>query len=378
MNVLITGGAGFIGTHLATRLLEFGHKITIIDNFNPQIHAGSDQLAPHLSKHVTLIRGDVRDRDELGHAIRDQEIIFHLAAETGTGQSMYEMIRYEDVNIKGTTTLFELIATQRPPNLRKVVLSSSRAVYGEGRYKCLKHGYVYPKSRLKSEMINGHFEPNCPNCGAQCISVSTIEESSCHPTSFYGLTKLVQEQIVTQQSEVLSLPAAILRYQNVYGPGQSLNNPYTGILAIFFNLAREGKGINVFEDGQETRDFVYIDDVINATIAAALLDVKDTGPVNVGKGTAISVLEIANSIVSKLRSSSDVKVTGDFRVGDIRHNFACIEKLKSVLNIEPAWDFIDGIEQFLNWASDQRKVESGFSDSINAMKRAGLFHEAGH
>ncbi|RYF20826.1 MAG: NAD-dependent epimerase/dehydratase family protein, partial [Oxalobacteraceae bacterium] len=228
---LITGGAGFIGTNLANALVGRGHRVTVMDNFSTQIHGEQPDLSA-LSGDVQVMKGDVRSRDDLARAIEGQTNIVHLAAETGTGQSMYEIERYTDVNVGGTSRLLDLL-TNTPHQVERIVVASSRAIYGEGRHRCGEHGIVYPGARSESDMARHDFAVKCPSCGQVTECLSTDEASRIHPSSVYGITKQVQEQLVLTVGKSLGLHASALRYQNVYGPGQSLKNPYTGILSIF-------------------------------------------------------------------------------------------------------------------------------------------------
>jgi dTDP-L-rhamnose 4-epimerase len=244
MKILITGGAGFIGTHLSRHLLTFGHEITVLDNFLPQVHAENIRLASDISSHVRLVKGDVADADVFKDALGNAQCVVHLAAETGTGQSMYEVARYERTNLRGTAVLYDLLAKMSENQVERIVVASSRSIYGEGAYLCDKDGTVYPVSRSSEEKEAGHYDPICPKCGSVCVTVPTPESAPLQPSSFYGLTKQVQEQTVLLFGQMLRIPSFALRYQNVYGPGQSLRNPYTGILAIFSNLARTGRPIS--------------------------------------------------------------------------------------------------------------------------------------
>ena len=351
--VLITGGAGFIGQKLASALILQDIDTRIIDNFNPQIHT-NDILPSGLAKNVDLIKGDIRDKSLMKRALDGVTHLVHLAAETGTGQSMYEIERYFSVNVQGTATLLDLIMNDHcAKELCSIVLASSRAVYGEGAYSCADHGVVFPNQRTKEQMSLGFFEPSCPLCSLNVGLLKTPESAPFGPTSMYGLTKQVQEQAILLFAKMKGINAFGLRYQNVYGPGQSLKNPYTGILAVFSNLARQNQDIEIYEDGLESRDFVYIDDVVEATLRSINYAGKFIGPLNVGSGQAISVIKVAEEISAFFESSSSIKVTGAFRSGDIRHNIADISSLSSVLGFAPKISFKEGLIHFLNWASDQ-------------------------
>lgn len=372
MRILITGGAGFIGTHLTRRLLSRGHEIAILDNFLEQVHADTRELPDDLRAHVHLIRGDVANRIDFETAVKRTQCVVHLAAETGTGQSMYEVERYSRSNLAGTSMLLDLLANRSADSVERLIVASSRAIYGEGAYRCAEHGRVYPGPRSRERMMAGLFEPLCPICAAVVSSEPTPESAPFAPASFYGLTKQVQEQMILLFGEALGIPSVALRYQNVFGPGQSLSNPYTGILAIFSNLARQNQPIRIFEDGLESRDFVYIDDVVEATRQAVEKEMEGIHSVNVGSGLRTSVREVAEQIVAFFESSSQLKVTGEFRLGDVRHGCADIAALEKVLDYKPIWNFERGLTQFLEWAASRDAKTSGYKQSLEAMRMRGL------
>lgn len=373
MKVLITGGAGFIGQRVARALLMQGSQVRILDNFSPQIHATStlpDDLAPH----VELIEADVRDRGAMARALHSVEGIVHLAAETGTGQSMYEIDRYFSVNVQGTATMLDLLQnTDCAPRLRNIVVASSRAVYGEGAYQCASHGRVYPEQRSHEFLAKGVFDPLCPVCGGMVRLAATDEPSPFQPMSMYGLTKQVQEQAVLLFARTRGITGFAMRYQNVYGPGQSLKNPYTGILAVFSNLARQNQGIEIYEDGLESRDFVYIDDVVEATIRSINHATPFVGALNVGSGVPTTVITVAEEIKAFFNSESTISVTGAFRIGDIRHNIADVSRLKEVLEFVPAITFKEGLTKFLEWAaSEEPQDKTAYMRSVNELASRGL------
>ncbi len=372
--ILITGGAGFIGTHLARALLAQGRAVTLLDNFNPQIHGGNTDLPADLRRHTRLVRGDVRDPAVWASALPGHRAIVHLAAETGTGQSMYEVARYEQVNLGGTALLYDQLVRAPRHGIQRIVVASSRAIYGEGAYRCPEHGLVYSDSRSSVEKKMGLFDPLCPVCGGGCLAAPTPESAPFRPSSLYGITKQVQEQMTLLFGQVLGVPSFALRYQNVYGPGQSLKNPYTGILAIFSNLARAGADINVFEDGRESRDFVYVDDAVRATIAA--LECPETGShaLNVGSGECIGVLRVAEEISRYFDGKSAVSVTGAFREGDVRHGMADLARARSMLGYEPQVGFDAGLRKFLAWSEECAPELGGYQRSLDEMRRRGLLH----
>lgn len=373
MNVLITGGAGFIGNALAKKLAESGANIKILDVLSPQIHGEypeESSLVTSLPASATLIRGDIRNRDVLRHALEGVDSVIHLAAETGTGQSMYEIDRYVDVNIRGTSILLDIMEKERI-NVKRVVVASSRAIYGEGRYKGSK-GYVYPNARTAVDLENKMFECRCPDTGEIVSSATTDENSKIHPTSIYGITKQVQEQLVLTACRTMGIDSVSLRYQNVYGPGQSLKNPYTGILSIFSSLLLQGRDINIFEDGEESRDFVFIDDVVAAT-EKALTSTVSGEAYNVGSGVRTSVLTVAEILKKIYQATGNISVSGNYRVGDIRHNTADLTKIKRDLDFTPRVDFVQGVTKFSEWVKTQKIEDSSYDKSIQEMRSRGMF-----
>ena len=377
MKVLITGGAGFIGSRLAAKLAAAGADVTILDNLSPQVHGPDAGFPADLRAVACCIKESVCNRELLKDLLMDREIVIHLAAETGTGQSMYAVEQYSQVNMHGTATLLQAIVNDKPQGLRKLIVASSRAVYGEGEYHCDTHGRVFPEARTLVDMEAGRFEPKCPVCCETVNPLATTEIAPFGPSSFYGLTKQVQEQMVLMFARTLGIDGFALRYQNVYGPGQSLTNPYTGILAIFSNLVRQGKGLNIFEDGHESRDFIYIDDVVAATAACAGESVHGVQALNVGRGERVSVLQVAQAIVKYFRADVPIEITGAFRMGDIRHNFADISRISQLTGFRPQWAFADGLEKFLSWAEHYNATDAGFERSLMELKAHGLMR-SGH
>jgi dTDP-L-rhamnose 4-epimerase len=372
MKALIIGGAGFIGIHLTRRLLRERWEVSVLDNFSPQVHGAMCDLSPDVAPNVTLHRADVRDKELLSRALRGQDVVVHLAADTGTAQSMYEVSRYQQVNIGGTANLVEALLNDADRTVKRIVVASSRAVYGEGKYWCDRDGAVFPFGRRVEDMRSGQYEPRCPRCQQPARSLPTTEDSPLQPASFYGLTKQVQERMVLMFAEVMGLAAIALRYQNVFGPGQSLRNPYTGILAIFANQARTNEPIYVFEDGRESRDFVYINDVVEATWRCMNAESVTGETINVGTGERTTVLEVAEKVVSCMASTSAVKVNGRFREGDIRHNCADISKAKSLIGFDPQWSFGDGLREFLVWAQGQDIQGSTYEASLAETRERGI------
>jgi len=376
--VLITGGAGFIGSNLALALLARGHEVTVLDNLSPQIHTADPEqsaLYRSIKGKVRFVRGDVTNRDDLVAALQGQQVVVHFAAETGTGQSMYEIERYCRVNVGGTALLLDLLANT-VKGAERVVVASSRSVYGEGKYLSAELGPVYPAHRSATDMSAGRFEVTYPGCIALLTFAPTDEESKIHPSSVYGITKQNQEQLVMTVCPTLGIAPVAFRYQNVYGPGQSLANPYTGILSIFSNLAMGGQPINVFEDGKESRDFVFIDDVVQATVLGIEQTAAAGHVFNVGAGAPVDVMTVAKTVARNLGAQIPITVSGNFRLGDIRHNYACLEKVRALLGYEPQYDFERGVAIFCAWARSQGTTRSDFAGSLREMAEKGLLKKA--
>lgn len=374
-NVLITGGAGFIGSTIALKLVAQGRRVTVLDTLSEQIH-GKDpeksELFSRIMDKVTFIRGTVTNRDDWHKALAGQDVVIHLAAETGTGQSMYEIHKYCETNIGGTAILLDILANESH-SIKKVIVAESRAIYGEGTYLCPSCGIVYPVAREEKAMLAGDFNVKCPKCGTNAELVKTSEDCLIHPTSVYGITKQVQGELVHTICKSLGIPSVSFRYQNVYGPGQSLKNPYTGILSIFSNSLRQNHDINIFEDGTESRDFVYIDDVADATILAIDNDKCAYKAFNVGTGKAVDVLTVAKKLKEFYNSKSQINITGNFRLGDIRHNYADISLAESILGYEPKFTFELGLKKFCEWVLTQPIEEDNYKKSLDEMKNKGLY-----
>ncbi len=371
-NILITGGAGFIGSNLALKLIEKGYKVTVLDNLSPQIHTSNSPLYNSIKDKVRFIKGTVLSYDDWKNALEEIDVVVHLAAETGTGQSMYEIEKYTDVNIKGTSIFLDILANEKH-SVKKMIVASSRAIYGEGKYECSSCGIVYPNERKDEDMSKGDFTVKCPTCNANAKLLATDENSKIHPSSIYGITKQVQEQMFMVMGKTLNIPALAFRYQNVYGAGQSLSNPYTGILSIFSTRIKNGNDINIFEDGKESRDFVYIDDVVDATILGIEKDEANYEVFNVGLGLAIDVNKVASTLVKEYKSNSKISISGNYRLGDIKDNYADLTKIQTKLGFEPKVSFEDGIKRFTKWVNAQEVVEDQYEKSINEMKEKGLY-----
>jgi len=375
-NILITGGAGFIGSNIALKLAAQGFNVTVFDCLDPQIHGTEPEKSSPLYRSIVgkvrFVNGSVTDREAFASVLEGQDAVVHLAAGTGTGQSMYDIEKYVSTNVGGTALLLDIL-TNVPNKVKKVVLSSSRAVYGEGKYECANCGIVYPKPRKDEDMQKGDFECKCPICGGPVELLPTTEDSRLSPSSVYGITKQTQEQLVRTVCASIGIDSVIFRYQNVYGAGQSLSNPYTGILSIFSTIIKNHNKINLFEDGQETRDFVYIEDVADATVLGLLKDTGNGHTFNVGTGELTTVETVAKTLMAKYGIQVPCTITGNYRLGDIRHNHADISAARTLLGYQPKISFGRGMEIFTSWVKTQEVMVDKSEESMAEMRKKGLF-----
>ncbi len=370
MKIVITGGLGFIGLRLARRLVAEGHEPLLIDSLTQQIHGALPQV--DVPAGVTVERVDVRGIGQRSELIEGCDAVFHLAAETGTGQSMYQVQRYVSVNDLGTAALLEAIsACKRRP--RRIVLASSRSVYGEGAYIHPNRPgeLVYPRARNARSMRDGEWN-HIDKDGLAFVSTNTPETAPVIPSSVYAATKAAQELLITASAAALGFTSIVLRFQNVYGEGQSLRNPYTGIISIFFNRARQGLEIPVYEDGLESRDFVHVDDVVDALVRALSADVECGSVINVGSGQPTSVRTLADTLLSIAGISVPVRITGQFRVGDIRHCYADITRMRDLLGLNPRITLRQGLERFVDWAKKQPTYEDHSERAAQELRAKGL------
>lgn len=376
--VLITGGAGFIGSRLVNKLYESdSFDITVIDSMSEQIH-GKDWEQSYLYQTIkgkcNFIKGSVTDIDVMREIVPENECIFHLAAETGTGQSMYQINQYNEANVMGTSNLLQSISLAgMNSKVKKIVLSSSRSVYGEGKYECPKCGVVYPENRDKAKMVQGDFNCYCPNCGEKLSILPTTEDSAIKLASLYAYTKYAQEMMLKTMCPAMDLDYTILRFQNVYGVGQSLRNPYTGILSVFSTLMLENKPVNIFEDGLESRDYVNVLDIVDGIIACLDNDRSNGMTINLGSGKDTSIINIAETLKKHYNSQSEIRVTGDFRIGDIAHNKADISKASSILRFKPKISLSEGLEELCSWVIGQDIDNSKYEQSLAEMEEFGMF-----
>ncbi len=369
MNVLITGGAGFIGRHLTKELLKSGCEVIVYDSLSPQIH-GEDAKYQYVGKEAFVL-GDVCDGHLLAKYIENVNVVYHLAAETGTGQSMYQIRQYVNVNEIGTATLLEAIAKSQKKDIQ-LVLASSRSIYGEGAYRSSSGTIVQPQPRSYEQLSEGVWEIK-DRLGVSLEPIATSSNLPAKPGSIYAATKYSQEMLFKVFSEAQAIPCTILRFQNVYGEGQSLRNPYTGIISIFYNRMRQGLPINIFEDGLESRDFVHVSDVVDALISSVKHSVY--GPpivANIGSGDQTKVIDLAYLLSDVSELSIPIEVTGDFRVGDIRHCFADLECARRTIGFSPKVSLRAGLASFVSWAKDQPEYQDDSDLAMNELAKHGL------
>ena len=373
--VLVTGGAGFIGCALVRKLVARGCSVRVLDNLSPQIH-GTDASPPawFADSGVDFILGSVTDRATWEKALDGVRVVAHLAAETGTGQSMYEIERYNAVNSHGTALLLDVLAQQQLRSVARIVLTSSRSVYGEGRYECRScgSGPAFPGTRSANALAAGLWDPRCDVCACALTAMPTLESDPLQPASIYAATKLAQEHLVAIGAAAMGINHLIFRLQNVYGEGQSLNNPYTGILSIFTTKLRHGLHLPLFEDGEESRDFVHVEDVAETLARAVVAQTLPDAIMNVGAGVGTSVREVAAGLSDCLGMPHDLRVTGEYRLGDIRHNFADIGKLEAILDYCPTIDLKEGLSRLVTWALNEALPEDGVEKANAELRERGM------
>lgn len=349
--VLVTGGAGFIGSHLVDALLARGCSVRVLDALVPQVH--KNQGAPeHLDPRAEFMEGDVCDPVLLSRALDGVDIVYHEAAEVGVGQSMYEPVRYMRANTLGTTVLLEQISKNRG-SIRKIVVASSMSIYGEGEYECAKCGRVAPRLRSVQQLHAKEWDVQCPQCGGTLAPVPTTEAKPLFPTSVYAISKQDQEQLCLVMGRAYGIPTVALRYFNVYGTRQALSNPYTGLCAIFSSRLLNDKTPLVFEDGEQSRDFVHVSDIVQANLLAMDKSDADYEAMNIGTGVATTVNQMAKLLGDGLGRNIPAEVTGQYREGDIRHCVADISKAKRLLGYAPKVALQDGLRELLGWVSQQ-------------------------
>jgi dTDP-L-rhamnose 4-epimerase len=369
MRILVTGGAGFIGSHLVDALVEAGHRVRVLDSLEPQVHGGGAKRPAYLSPEAELLVGDVRDRKQVARALDGVEAVFHQAAAVGVGQSMYQIERYVSANAVGAAVLLEGIL-ERSDRIRKVVVASSMSLYGEGAYRAPDGSVVAPPLRSDADLAARRFELRAAD-GAELVPIATPEEKPLQPTSIYAITKRDHEEMFLAVGQAYGIPVVALRYFNVYGPRQALSNPYTGVVAIFSSRLLNRKPPLVYEDGHQTRDFVHVSDIVRANLLALGSDAANGRVYNVGTGCATSVRQVADTLAELLDYPEKPDVTGQYRAGDIRHCVADISKIARELGYRPQVAFADGLVELLGWLRTQ-SAEDAVETASRELARRGL------
>jgi dTDP-L-rhamnose 4-epimerase len=363
--VLITGGAGFVGSHTADALLEDGHEVRIFDNLTSQVHeAGAFSYLP---KGAEFVLGDMRNLNQVKKAVEDVDVIFHLAAAVGVGQSMYQIADYTATNNLGTANLFQALLDG---NLRpeKIIVASSMSIYGEGKCLCQDCGEVAPPPRPLEQLKQKRWETACTNCGETLVPVPTREDKPLQCTSVYALSKKDQEEMTLLFGRTYQIPVVALRYFNIYGTRQSLSNPYTGVAAIFASRLMNRKSPVIFEDGQQMRDFVSVHDIAQANLLAMEKSGADGKALNIGSGEPVTIREVAAELERALAVALPLEITGKYRAGDIRHCFGDISAATQLLGYRPKVKLKQGIEELVAWLESQRA-----SDNVDeAMERLNV------
>ena len=350
-NILVTGGAGFVGSHLVDALLAAGHNVRVFDNLTEQVHEAG--VPGYLSPDAQLMVGDMQDAGAVRKALDRIEVVFHLAAAVGVGQSMYEIAHYVGSNIQGTAILLQELLNQSN-RIEKLVLASSMSIYGEGKYLCAQCGDMAPALRSTEQLKAHDWELPCPRCGEILTPIPTDESKPLQCSSIYALSKQNQEQMCLLYGRTYGLPVVALRYFNIYGPRQALSNPYTGVAAIFASRLLNGNSPLVFEDGRQMRDFVSVHDVVQANLLAMRKAEANGLALNIGSGEPISIREVAEVLGQTLEAEIQPELTGKYRAGDIRHCFADISAARAKLAYEPRVHFADGIRDLVRWLRSQQ------------------------
>jgi dTDP-L-rhamnose 4-epimerase len=367
MKTLVTGGAGFIGSHLVRELVALGDEVVVLDSLEPQVHGDTP---PDMPAGVELIVGDVGDAEAADRALKGVDRVVHLAAAVGVGQSMYEIARYTERNTMETARFLERVVAQRPMPLRMVV-ASSMSIYGEGEYACGEHGRVAPGPRPEEQLLTRSWELTCDACGRELEPVGTSETKALIPTSIYAITKRDHEELCLVTGAAYGIPTVALRFFNVYGPGQALSNPYTGVAAIFASRLLNQRPPIVFEDGEQSRDFIHVSDIVRGILLALESDRAAGHALNLGTGRPTTVADVAHVIAEGLGLDIEPELNEQYRAGDIRHCRADVERAKDLLGFEAKVAFADGMRDLLGWLQDQQAVDR-VDDATNELAARGL------
>jgi dTDP-L-rhamnose 4-epimerase len=369
MNILVTGGAGFIGSHVVDCLLQRGHSVRILDALIEQVHGKKEAPPTYLDPRAELMVGRVEDLVVISRALEGIDSVIHLAAAVGVGQSMYQVLEYCTINVLGTATLLQAIIDCKRP-LKSMVVASSMSAYGEGRYRSTDGRLVDPRVRGEAQLAAADWELRNGD-GETLQPVPTDEDKSLNPTSVYAINKRDQEEMCLSVGEAYGIPTTALRLFNVYGSRQALSNPYTGVAAIFCARLLNDLPPLIFEDGLQKRDFVHVQDVARAIVAATEKPVPGEA-INIASGNTISVIEVAEILAHEMGKNIPPKILGKYRQGDIRHCFADISKARGLLGWEPAKTFHHGVSELVSWVRSQREALDGADSAWNELMEHGL------
>lgn len=345
MRILVTGGAGFIGSHLTDALLGEGHQVRVLDNLEAQVHEG--RRPSYLNPAAEYLWGDVRDREALRNALKSIDVVFHQAAVVGVGQSMYQIEKYVAANVLGTSILLDTIVNDRVP-ITKLIVASSMSIYGEGQYRCRGCGSVFPSLRPESQLAQRTWEMTCPRCRKPVDPEATAEEKPLLPTSVYAVSKRDQEELCLTVGRSYRIPTVALRYFNVYGPRQALSNPYTGVCAIFSSRLKHRNPPFIFEDGEQSRDFVNVRDIVRANLFVMQEPRADYQALNVGTGRRTSIAGVARSLGERYHVPIPPEITQKYRAGDIRHCYADVSKLRE-MGFSASIALEEGLKELVEW-----------------------------
>jgi dTDP-L-rhamnose 4-epimerase len=356
--ILVTGGAGFVGSHTVDALVREGHAVRVFDNLDEQVHHGTipEYLSNAIEDGVEFLHGDVRNIEALREAVSDVDVVYHFAAAVGVGQSMYEIARYMGINTQGTANLLQALL-ERNNRLEKLVVASSMSIYGEGQYCCDQHGIVAPSPRGVSQLRAKQWEVLCPQCGCEVKPVATSESKPLQCSSIYALGKKDQEEMGLLFGRTYGVPVVALRYFNIYGTRQSLSNPYTGVAAIFASRLLNRRSPMIFEDGAQLRDFVSVHDVVQANLLAMHRDEADGRALNIGSGQPITIQQVAEILADTLGVKVPVDITEKYRAGDIRHCYGDISMAANLLGYTPRHSLQSAVGEFVRWLSSQSAVD---------------------
>ncbi|OGG06415.1 hypothetical protein A3D05_04520 [Candidatus Gottesmanbacteria bacterium RIFCSPHIGHO2_02_FULL_40_24] len=368
-NILVTGGAGFIGSHLVDALITKGFKVRVLDNLDKQIHP-SGKLPAYFNRKAQFIKGDVVKTEDWRKALNKIDCVFHFASAVGVGQSMYEIEKYVRVNCLGTALFLDMLAN-KSHGVRKIIVAASMSSYGEGSYICSKCGIVRPDLRPQSQLKKRDWQVYCPECGIWVTPVPTKEEAKQNSNSIYAITKKNQEDMILTTGKTYGIPSVALRFFNVYGPRQSLSNPYNGVAAIFLSRIKNNKPPVINEDGFQTRDFIHITDVVSACIAAMEKSSGDYEVFNVGSGKPVTILEVAGVISRLLKSSIKPDITGKARKLDVRHCYADLKKIKKLLGWSPKIKLLEGFAGLIEWGKYE-KARDKVDYALGELEKRGL------